>query len=246
MTDLRGRMRIYDQAPAPDYWSEAELRASAIPQPERSARPTLILVGALLAILLISAAIAVGSGVIELPSLDESPSPSAVASIAPTSSPEPSAATPAPLGLPGAGVSPAGEYGWTGAPGSQGWMHSVVSEGDGFRQTQIIFAMADGCFTSGDGPEPLEVTVAGVEGLYVEPYRDLSLMFYLYNGGETIGGYALPIDGRILCVYLAWDTTTTQAELESLREIVETVRGHAFGPNGLRITFTLPAGWDTG
>lgn len=125
-------------------------------------------------------------------------------------------------------------------------MHNVITEGDGFRQTQIIFAMADGCFTSGLGPEPRQVTVAGMEGLYVEPYNDSSLRFYRYNGGETIAGYALPIDGRTLCMYLAWDRTTTQAELDSLRTIVETVRGQAFGENGLRITFTLPAGWDTG
>lgn len=79
MTDLRARMRIYDQAPAPDYWSEVELRAatvSAAAPPDRSARSALLLVAALLTILVISATVAIGSGVIELPWPVESPTPS--------------------------------------------------------------------------------------------------------------------------------------------------------------------------
>lgn len=79
MTDLRARMRIYDQAPAPDYWSEVETRAatvSAAAPPDRSARSARLLVAVLLTILTISAAIAVGSGTIELPWPVESPIPS--------------------------------------------------------------------------------------------------------------------------------------------------------------------------
>jgi hypothetical protein len=75
-------MRIFDQAPAPDYWGEVETRASTVSAaapPDRSARSARLLVAALLAILTISAAIAVGSGAIELPWPVEStiPSPSA-------------------------------------------------------------------------------------------------------------------------------------------------------------------------
>lgn len=82
MTDLRARMRIYDQAPAPDYWSEVELRASTVSAaepPHRSAWSALLLVAALLTILMISAAVAIGSGVIELPWVVESPTPSPAA-----------------------------------------------------------------------------------------------------------------------------------------------------------------------
>ncbi len=58
---------------------------------ERSSRRTMLLVAALAAILAISAAVAVGSGVIDLPWLDESPTPSPSASASASSEPSPSA-----------------------------------------------------------------------------------------------------------------------------------------------------------
>ena len=80
MTDLRTRMRIFDQAPTPDYWSVVELRASAASagaaRRNRDSRPALLLVAALLAILVISAAVVVGSGLVKLPVLLPLPSPS--------------------------------------------------------------------------------------------------------------------------------------------------------------------------
>ena len=100
MTDLRTRMRIYDAAPAPDYWSEIELRASAAPKavrPNRRTERALLLAAALLLVLTISAAVAVGSDVVELPWLDESPTPS-VSAI--PISPEPSASMLPALRLP--------------------------------------------------------------------------------------------------------------------------------------------------
>ena len=57
--------------------------------------------------------------------------------------------------------------------------------------------------------------------------------------------YALAIGDRTLCVYLTWDPDTTQDELESARQVVESLRGQPFGDNGIRI-ITLPEGWDTG
>jgi hypothetical protein len=76
MTDLRARMRTFDQARAPDYWSEVELRAAtATPaaRPDRGTRRVLILVTAVL-VLTISAAVAVGSGAVDLWPV-ESPTP---------------------------------------------------------------------------------------------------------------------------------------------------------------------------
>ena len=58
---------------------------------ERSSRPALLLAAALAAILAISAAVAVGSGLIELPWLDRSPEPSPSASASASSEPSPTA-----------------------------------------------------------------------------------------------------------------------------------------------------------
>jgi hypothetical protein len=61
----------------------------------------------------------------------------------------------------------------------------------------------------------------------------------------TTGAYALPIGGRTLCVYLTWDASTTPDELDAARQVVESIRGQAYG-SGIRIIFALPVGWDTG
>lgn len=210
----------------------------------RLARPALLLVAVLLAALAISAAVAVGSGVVELPWLDESPTPSAAETVRPTGgSPEPSAALLPDLPLPGTRGDKAGEYGWTGGFASAGGMHHVVGDGNEFRQTQLIFRVLDDCF--GAAGDAVPVTVAGLDGLYVEPYEP-PLTFISPRGGETTGAYALPIGDRTLCVYLTWDPATTPDELEAGRQVVESIRGQPFGADGIRIIFTLPAGWDTG
>ena len=158
------------------------------------------------------------------------------------------------LGLPGtsrrAGGYLAGEYGWTGALGSKTGMHSVIeneSSPDSFRQTQLIFAVVNDCFSAAPGAEPTAVTVAGLEGLYLEPYDDPSVLFIIPpRGEETTGAYALQIGDRTLCAYLTWDAATTPDELNAGREVLESLRGQPFGQDGIRINFTLPAGWDTG
>jgi hypothetical protein len=238
-------MQVFDQAPAPDYWSEAELRASAAPQaarPGRSARPALLLAAALLVILTISAAVAVGSGVVDLWPV-ESPIPSAAESPAPTT-----AGSQAPTAwierMPGPRGGSPGEYGTTVAPGSTRGMHSVISYGSEFRQTQLIFAVEDECF--GPGRDPVSVTVAGLNGLYLEPYKGPSMTFLTPRGGERTGAYALPIDGRTLCVYLTWDPATTPEELAGARQVVESIRGRLAGEHGIQINFTTTGGWDTG
>lgn len=70
MKDLRTRMRIFDQVPAPNYWDEIELRASIAPEaasPDRRVRPTLLLVAALLLALIMGGAALVLSGNVEPP-----------------------------------------------------------------------------------------------------------------------------------------------------------------------------------
>ena len=66
------------------------------------------------------------------------------------------------------------------------------------------------------------------------------------RGGATTGAYALAIGDRTLCVYLTWDPDSPQDEVEAARQVVESIRGQPFGQDGIRINFTLPAGWDTG
>jgi hypothetical protein len=177
------------------------------------------------------------------------PTPSAAESVATTvGSSEPSASTLPDLSLPRYPPSALpGEYGWTGALGSRGGMHSVVVEdpsSNQFRQSQLVFAVRNDCF--GESGDPVAVEVAGLDSLHVEPFERWSMTFLPPRGSETTGAYALPIGDRTLCVYLTWDPTTTEEELAAGREIVESIRGQPHGEDGIRINFTLPAGWDTG
>jgi hypothetical protein len=170
---------------------------------------------------------------------------------------EPSSSTLPLLFLPGTNLNePAGEYGWTGALGSTGVMHRVISMGGNeYRATQLFFAVENDCFAAGEDPVP--VTVAGLDGLYVGPYGvsvlaedetfPLSSRTFSHpRGGETQEAYALRVGDRTLCVYLTWDPGTTEEELAAGRQIVGSIRGQPNGENGIRINFTLPEHWDTG
>jgi len=248
MTDERLFERLAAHAGPADIDSGFEDRLYVLLQQEmnrsgRSARPMLLLVAALLAILTISAAVAVGSGVVELPWLDESPTPT----VAPTpDSPEPSASMLPGLGMPGRGGNPAGVYGWNGPLGASTWMHHVVAEGfaSGSREIVIVFVNRN-CFAGWTGPEPVPVTIGGLDGRYVEPYEYPPGVNGFPRFGPA-GAYALPVGDRTLCVYLSWDAATTPEELEAARQVVESIRAQPYGQDGIRINFTLPAGWDTG
>ena len=142
---------------------------------------------------------------------------------------------------------PAGEYGWTGDLGSRGGMHKVVETESGFRETQLVFAVEEDCFALATDAEPVSVTVAGFEGQYLEPYPSgPSVTFHGSDVTVTTGAFALAVGDRTLCVYLTWDPDTTQDELSAARDVVESIRGHPIREDGIRINFTLPAGWDTG
>jgi hypothetical protein len=174
-----------------------------------------------------------------------------VANIVPSSVPsaKTSASKLRPTSLPGPNLNqPAGVYGWTGDPGSRGWLHRVWVDGRGLSsQTQLVFTVEDVCFARSPGAEPTMATVAGLDGLYLEPHDDDSVYLSVSpNHGETTGAYALPIDDRTLCVYLTWDRATIPDELTAAREVVESIRGEPHGEDGIRINFTLPCCWDTG
>lgn len=125
-------------------------------------------------------------------------------------------------------------------------MHNVVEDGTGLRQTQITFAAKDDCFAGGTATEPAPVTIAGLDGMYVEPYGDPSVQFGGPRDGFTTRAHALPIGDRTLCIYLSWGPATTPDELDAARQVVESIRGQPFGEDGIRINFTLEQGWDTG
>lgn len=176
------------------------------------------------------------------PNFGSGPSPSLAEQ---TPAPTPTASMLPNLGMPGTrGPFPAGEFGWTGELGSKTGMHSVIENES--RQTQLIFAVGNDCFRAAPGAKPTAATVAGLDGLYLEPYDDPSVLFIVPpGGGETTAAYALPIGDRTLCAYLTWDAATTPDELNAAREVLESIRGQPFGQDGIRINFTLPAGWDT-
>jgi hypothetical protein len=153
--------------------------------------------------------------------------------------------------MPGTRVSPAGVYGALVAPGARPFskgMHNVVEMGTDSRQTQLTFDAADDCFAGAEGPEPVPVTIAGLDGLYVEPYADPSVQFVFLSDHETTtGAYALPVGDQTLCVYLSWDAGTTAEDLDAARQVVESIRARRYlQTDGIQIEFTLPEGWDTG
>jgi hypothetical protein len=250
MTDelLFERLASHDGPAAMDSAFEARLYAVLEREQRggRSLRPALLLAATLMLVLAITAAIAVGSGFIKPPWLDRllfpGPSPTSPSLLA-TPTESPSASLLPGLGMPGTRSSPAGEYGWTCCRTGPNWMHNVVGSG----QTQLQFAVKDDCFV-GEGPEPIAVTVAGLDALYVEPYADPDSVFFFggYRGVETTGAYAIAIGDRTLCVYLTWDPETTPEELSAARQVVESIRGQPWGEDRIRIIFTLAAGWDTG
>jgi hypothetical protein len=219
---------------------------SEIRRSERPPRRALLLVAALAAIVLVSAAIALGSGIIELPN------PTPDLTVSPTPSAAPSAVELTVTRMPGTRSSPAGLYGTVvtrpaSERGASRGMHNVVEMGTDFRQTQLTFSAKDDCFVGAEGPEPVRMTVAGIDGLYVEPYDDPSVQFvFSPDHVTTTAAYALPVGDQTLCVYLSWDADTTAEELDAARQVVESIRAQATGEDRIWINFTLPSGWDTG
>ena len=68
---------------------------------------------------------------------------------------------------------------------------------------------------------------------------------YANPGDEITRGHALSVGERTLCVFLTWHPSTTDGELATAAEILESIRAEPIGER-VRITFTLPEGWDTG
>ena len=82
---------------------------------------------------------------------------------------------------------------------------------------------------------------------YVEPFEAESPrdVMFLPRGGETTRAYAIPIEDRMLCVYLSWDPTSTPDEIDAAHSVISSIRAQPFR-SGVRIVFTTEGGWDTG
>jgi hypothetical protein len=106
MSNVRDRFATLDRIAVPDLWAEVERRAAALGSGERvtsdgiripqrsvgSSDRTLALLAAVLLVVLLAGAIAIGSGLVHLPQLVPAPGPSLSS---PVSAPSPPPATPA-------------------------------------------------------------------------------------------------------------------------------------------------------
>jgi len=133
-------------------------------------------------------------------------------------------------GMPGSREGPAGEYSWT--PGTRGWMHKVHSDSIG---VSIEFSASANAYESG----PTAVTVAGYEGTYQE--------LPISADGIRTQRWIVDIEDRRVTITVMAYPGTTAAQLAEAHAIIESIR---IGPQetgaGMRLIFTLPAGWDSG
>jgi len=159
------------------------------------------------------------------------------------------------LRLPGTSPNePAGEYGWTGALGEMGWMHYVVdnpTEPQDYQEIQIVFAVESDCFPHAGAAELSATTIAGYDGLFVEPYDDgpeLPFDSRRKTYDDTTAAHALHIGDRTLCVYVNWRSNVSELVLSrsGAFDAVESIQAEPFGEDGIRIVFEVPSGWDTG
>ena len=186
-----------------------------------------------------------------------SPSASPTESVAESTSPTTASSAPSTTEefadhMPGmnANGEPAGVYGTVVDPTTTRWMHYVVEAPDyaDYHEIEMRFSGADDCFAGAEGPAPVPAAVAGLDGLYVEPYEGPPVQFgpdQPYS--MTTGAYALPVGDQTLCVYLSWNPATTAEELNAARQVVESIRARRYRQtDGIQFEFSLPGGWDTG
>lgn len=148
--------------------------------------------------------------------------------------------------LPGMTASPAGEYGWVGGPSSSVGMHKI-NEQERRPVASLTFGVSPFCLGTSEDREAVPVRVAGFDGVSIEPFE----RSVIYGGGQSwidpvTRAYELAVADRFLCVWLAWNATTTADELAAVEDILDTLRAVPVGEHGIRITFTLDEGWDRG
>jgi hypothetical protein len=153
----------------------------------------------------------------------------------PTSTPSQSADSPAvesPIvsGWPGVWENPPGQYSWQ--QGDRGWMHKIAGNSVG---VIITFSPSANAYESG----PTAVTVAGYDATYQE----------LPVGADGVRKqvWIVDIDETRFTITIESPPSTSAANLAEAEAIVDSIR-HEPTETGARfmLTFTLPAGWDSG
>ena len=107
----------------------------------------------------------------------------------------------------------------------------------------ILFAAGPSCLAGSDDQQAVAVSIAGMDGVSIEPYQPP--ITFINSGDEITRGHTLSVGERTLCVFLTWHPDTTDGELATAAEILESIRAEPIGER-VRITLTLPDGWDTG
>jgi len=229
-------MRSFDQAPAPDYWSEVELRASAsagAARRERASGLAVLIVAALLAVLAISAALVVVSGLLKLPAVLPLPSPSGsptspVASPSADASPVPSP-TPDPNAPLGRFTDPLHDPATGDLPLNPDIAATAIRLRDGNLVFSVLFAEA---FPVGDAsisiviadPDtvPPDGPPSGSRAPYCSAYEGPFVIWY--EPPRTGSGARLS--------YHDWDKQTA--------EVVDSLQANA---TGRTVEITVPAAW---
>jgi hypothetical protein len=119
-------------------------------------------------------------------------------------------------------------------------MHWVVGDREA---AAIFFAVGPRCLAASENQQAVPVSIAGMDGVSIEPYQPP--IAFNNTGDEITRGHALSVGEGTLCVFLTWHPATTDGELATAAEILESIRAEPIGER-VRITFTLPEGWDTG
>ena len=133
-------------------------------------------------------------------------------------------------GWPGARRNPAGIYSWDGL--RESWMHDPSEESVGVSITFSPFAKAQ-------ESEPTAVTVAGYDGTYHELPASAD--------GIRTELWIVDIEDTSVTLTVEAQPSTTEAELAEAHAIIGSIRSESKQNRaGFRLTFTLPAGWDSG
>lgn len=131
-------------------------------------------------------------------------------------------------GWPGTRMNRAGRYSWD---GRKSWMHNPSDHDIG---VSIIFSALANHYESG----PTAITVAGYDGTYQE----------LPTGTDGVRTeiWLVDIDDTRVTFIVEAQPGTTAAELAEAHAILESIRSEPKDGARIRLTFTLPKGWDSG
>jgi hypothetical protein len=147
---------------------------------------------------------------------------------------------PSTRGWPGAYSNPPGKYSWGSANSPNvrmGWMHSaLLGEGSSvIIGTSVVITFAYSGDADVDGPDA--VIIGGYPGTYQE---------LIGQDGARTRRWLLEIEGTRVTITMTAEPNSTVAQLAEVDAIIESIRYEPPETGGFRLTFTLPAHWDSG